>query len=80
MLTSILIYGFYWIINTPQKFVNKIAYIINIRLYPSIYCVIDMIPNILAFTFIELPLAVIDTTVGTIIAFILTHLTAFVPF
>jgi len=67
---SMLVYGFAWLINTPQKLVNKIAYIIDMNTEPSIICILDIIPNILTFICFEIPLAVVGTTVGTIIAFI----------
>lgn len=67
---AMIVYGVSWLINLPQKYMNKIAYICQRGSEPSILTLLDLIPNLLGTIFIDVPCAVIGTTIGTIIAFL----------
>ncbi len=76
---SMLVYGASWILNLPQKLVNKIAYILDSDTSISIFCLLDLIPNVLMLA-VEIPLAAVGTVAGAVIAFIFNPLDSLCSF
>lgn len=71
---AVLLYGYSWIINIPAKFLNTWDFFIeNYQYFPigmKIKMTLDLIWSFIITLIIELPLAIINTLIGFIIAFI----------
>ncbi len=76
---SMLVYGYAWAINIPQKLIQKTAYIVQEGTKPNLFYLLDLIPNALML-FVEAPLALLGTTAGTVIAFVWNPIDSFCSF
>lgn len=66
---SNLLYGITWVINTPQKFINKIAYICQMGSEPSIFTLLDIPVNLVSMV-VEAGCAVVGTVAGVVLGLI----------
>lgn len=70
---SNLLYGVTWLINTPQKFANRIAYIIDGN-EPTYWYLVDVVIGLFVFAF-EVVVATVFTVIGVIFGTILHPIT-----
>lgn len=66
---SMFVYGFAYIVNIPQKIINKSAYIATKGTAPSLFTLLDVLVNTVSLL-IEIPCAIIGTVTGIFVAFL----------